>query len=362
MASVPDKIYDEFLKDQIDLLRLSESEKLKAEELLLLMRQDILKKIVEFDPLTLDRSDYQLRKMQKMNVVIAQIVVDNYEKFAAANKLTLEALAAYEAKNTMKIYNKVVGANVIDIGLSENKLRSIINNSMIDGQLIGDWWKNQAKEFITKFESTMKTIVKDFQIGIGENQSFSQMVSAISPNGELMGLTKANIDALVHTSILSVGDGVRQQIVEKNKDIFSGEKWVSTLDRRTSEICRALDGNIWDMEHNNIKGGMNYRRPPAHWRCRSLIIGIVKSFEEILGEKPIVKKLSNKQRASMNGPVSADMDYGTWLKTLPEKEQVEILGKTRYNLFIKGNLSMADMVKQNGNPLTIKELQKKVER
>ncbi|HQM30601.1 MAG TPA: NUDIX hydrolase [Syntrophales bacterium] len=65
-------------------------------------------------------------------------------------------------------------------------------------------------------------------------------------------------------------------------------------------------------------------------------------------------------RASMTGQVPAVLNYNEWLKTMPESVQIEALGQPRWELWKGGKITMADMVHQDGRPLSIAELEKKI--
>jgi hypothetical protein len=100
------------------------------------------------------------------------------------------------------------------------------------------------------------------------------------------------------------------------------------------------------------------------------LIPITKSFEELIGSD----KLSDEQknalaniesesvRASMGGPVDSDMSYEEWLRGQPEETQIDILGPARHDLFKRGKITaLADLIHQNGRPLNLEQLKKKME-
>lgn len=118
--------------------------------------------------------------------------------------------------------------------------------------------------------------------------------------------------------------------------------------------------------------------PPFHFSCRCSVIPVLKSFADLAGpgsklsDKKIRKleKLSPQQRAAMTydedlvgigKPVSGKMTYDGWLKTQPKAVQVDVLGPGRHRLWKEHKLSMADMVHQNGRPLSIKDLEDRYE-
>lgn len=97
--------------------------------------------------------------------------------------------------------------------------------------------------------------------------------------------------------------------------------------------------------------------PPWHWNCRTALVPVLKSEDELTEADR--EKLSKSTRASMNGQVPETMTYDGFFKTLSESEQKEVLGQKKWEIWKRGNLKMRDMIDQTGNELTIGELEVK---
>ena len=84
-------------------------------------------------------------------------------------------------------------------------------------------------------------------------------------------------------------------------EIVVAYQWSAILDDRTSDVCRMLDGKVWEV-------GDDYSdrvKPPAHFNCRSVIVPITK-FEKYTVDAP---------------PLSAIADAGGSLISTPEPEK-----------------------------------------
>lgn len=96
--------------------------------------------------------------------------------------------------------------------------------------------------------------------------------------------------------------------------------------------------------------------------CRTTLIPIVKSIDEILGTKGVDKKLakgiSKSTQASMDGQVAGTLNYEDWLKTKPEAFQKEVLGQGKFDLWKAGKIGLRDLIDQRGRPVSLKELRK----
>lgn len=167
-------------------------------------------------------------------------------------------------------------------------------------------------------------------------------------DGELM-TTKRNSDAIVKTQGNHVSTMARETFFN-SEDNLDGYKILATLDFRTSEICRSLDGRVFR------KADTPKLRPPFHFRCRTVTTAIFKS-----GSLLSTDGETRASRGAQGGkPVSAKLNYYDWLKTQPASFQDKALGKTKGKIFRDAGLSPEEFRKISVNkfnqPLTIEEL------
>ena len=98
--------------------------------------------------------------------------------------------------------------------------------------------------------------------------------------------------------------------------------------------------------------------PPAHPNCRSTTAPLFAEDVQIKG-KELVKVDAGGKRASMDGQVSADLTYNEWFKKQSKGFQLEVLGKTRYNLFESGELTLDKFTNNRDQALTLDQLKAK---
>jgi SPP1 gp7 family putative phage head morphogenesis protein len=190
--------------------------------------------------------------------------------------------------------------------------------------------------------SIAKRLIGNLQFG-EEAKTVRQLVAA---GGQATAVADNQIMALVRTSINQVANSASQQVYEANQDITKKYRYVATLDSRTSSICAALDGR----EFEYGKGPM----PPQHFNCRSTTVPIIDP--DILPPSTIAK------RASADGPVPVNMNYGQWLAEQSNKVKAEVLGPSKvpyFNRLVKksgARDAMAKLVRDDGSELTLKDL------
>jgi SPP1 gp7 family putative phage head morphogenesis protein len=193
--------------------------------------------------------------------------------------------------------------------------------------------------------SIAKRLIGNLQFG-EEAKTVRQLVAA---GGQATAVADNQTMALVRTSINQVANSASQQVYEANQDITKKYRYVATLDSRTSSICAALDGR----EFEYGKGPM----PPQHFNCRSTTVPIIDP--DILPPSTIAK------RASADGPVPVNMNYGQWLAEQSNKVKAEVLGPSKvpyFNRLVKksgARDAMAKLVRDDGSELTLDQLRKR---
>jgi len=191
-----------------------------------------------------------------------------------------------------------------------------------------------------------KRLVGNLQLG--DTASVKQLAQK---GGALTQATDNQVMTLVRTSINQVANASSQQVYEANQDITQKYRYVATLDIRTSSICRALDGR----EFEYGKGPM----PPQHFNCRSTTVPVI-DYEALGFDPPPPGK-----RASMDGPVPADMSYGQWLAKQDAATKAEVLGKEKvpyFNMLVEkygGKDAIAKLVRDDGSELTLEQLRRR---
>ena len=165
--------------------------------------------------------------------------------------------------------------------------------------------------------------------------------------GELTKMANHQVVSIVRTSVNQVANEASNRVYEANQDITKKYKYVATLDSRTSPICRALDGRVFEYG----KGP----KPPQHFGCRSTTVPEI-DYEGLGFEPPRPGK-----RAAKGGMVDADTNYGQWLLDQGAARQQEVLGsKAPYFRMLArkhgARNAMAKLVREDGSELTLKQL------
>ena len=273
------------------------------------------------------------------------------EGYALAGKELISNMhdaAEYEQEWQIKAVNESTPIVLDMVTVAPATLFAAVESKPLQGKLIKEWIDKLDQDSYTRIQDAVR-------MGLVEGQSYNDVVKRITGTKALqytdgvMALNKRQTQALVSTAMAHATNTASTEYILANQDIFSGVQWVSTLDRKTSNLCKANDGKIISIEE--VKKGALL--PPAHIRCRSGKVSVLKSWQA-LG----IKNPDGRTRASMDGQVAQTETYQTWLKKKPEAFQDEVLGKARADLYRAG-MPLDRFVDASGHTYTLDELKKK---
>lgn len=118
---------------------------------------------------------------------------------------------------------------------------------------------------------------------------------------------------------------VLDNVASTDLDDLRGLRWTSVLDGKTSAICRARSGEVYQP----FEGP----RPPAHFNCRSVMVPVFVSGGDVV-----------------------EPSYEQWLRRQPRDFVEEVMGKRKADIFLSGNISLDRFVDSAGRELRIDEL------
>lgn len=323
-------------------------------------------------------------KLAKLDALLKQTdksIAQGYSDIKATHAEGLAGVAKIESKHAAKLVTAGIGVPVVSVMIPEKQLETIVDGKHIFGHSAGEWWDGQATDLQQKFRGVV-------QQGILLGQSVDEMTSKVrgtkAGNFEdgIMAAKKREAAALVRSAAISVANEARIRQFKEMSDIVKGIQWISTLDTRTTPICRALDGKQWRLpDFKPIGHDKQFPGPTAHWNCRSSQISVLRSWEELSGKElpsigeeeleaqmrknaeaaglppeKVALQIAN-QRASMNGPVKGTTTFEDWLRLQSDAQIDKVLGPGKAALWKTGKLTVSDMTDQTNRPLTIAQLE-----
>lgn len=266
-----------------------------------------------------------------------------------------EAQAAYYAKAMENLTQNFIALAAAETvfeeklvsTLSQAKLRSVANAYAVALRQPISATGELLEPFLTDLSAReIKRVEDEVMKSLAQGRTISQTVSAVrgtKKNNYLDGVLQRNwTDArtVIRTATQHVSSTSRAALWAANSDIIDSYQIVATLDGKTSQQCKSLDGEVFKLG----KGP----RPPFHPNCRTTTV-------------PYFGDDTGGTRSSETGYVKGSTTYYEWLKQQPESFQIDALGPTRAKLFRSGGLSAKEFsdlnLGRNFRPLTLSEMQ-----
>ena len=342
MPTANEALFDASISHQIYLQRLSTGTVREILDTLEISERDIVSRLLQEDltEFTQSRLKGLLAEIRKLNQEAYKILQE---------KLTenLSGVAEHESNFQARLIEKVLPIEFTLIRPSIEILAYIIDNKPLQGRFIADEVKDLDAFRIKQIEQTLR-------IGVLEGKTTSEIVRSLRGTKSLnykdgiLQRSRNDIERLVRTSITHVTVRARDELYSRNTEVIKQWRFVATLDSRTSKICIALDGTVYDIGTGTM--------PPRHPNCRSTTTPILKSWQEMginLSEAP------PSTRATLDGQIPEDITYQEWLRKKPREFVEEVLGKSKATLFLDGKMPIDKFFDASGHEYNLDELRKR---
>ena len=290
------------------------------------MRDEISQQILSSTPYQSERLSILLREI---NAIIDRTT-------ERINPSLFDDFAEYEQSWTLKLLDKsTVASVVIGTGIAPEQLKALISDTpmTLEGKK-----PMTIEELVAYFnESAKKQIKEEITRGLVEGKTTDVIAK------EILQFTKDRTFQQAKATVLTianhVGNVAMRSVFEEHEELFKGEIWHTVLDGRATETCIDLSGKIFKVGQG--------RYPPAHFRCRSKRLPILKD--------KYMLDIPDRTQSSQYGQVPADWTYNDWLKHQSVTVQNEILGDARANAYRKSGESINKFI-DDGRFYTLKEL------
>jgi SPP1 gp7 family putative phage head morphogenesis protein len=343
------RLLDSTIRNMVMLERLKAGEVKKFAPFLIQIDQSIRERLSgdELTDFTRARLD---RLLKEVDAVLTGIFAGYTDQLQLDLMDIAQSQASFEAKLLTNTLPLGVSLDVAVPALQTLKTAAFKNPLSIKGngggKLLDSFIKDWSAAEVEKISGAIRQ-------GWFEGQTNAEIVrqirgtKALAYSDGILSTTERNAATVVRTSVQHVANQARNEVAKANDDIVKGVKFLSTLDNRTSQICRSLSGQVFPVDSGP--------RPPMHPNCRSSIILLTK-YSDIFSK--------GATQSSMHGQVSADLTYYQWLHTQSAAFQDLAIGPTRGKLFRDGGISAEKFSElqlgTNFKPLTL-EMMKELE-
>jgi SPP1 gp7 family putative phage head morphogenesis protein len=245
------------------------------------------------------------RWMKELENASIRVRVSRLEALQTQMRQQVEVLAAKRQTGTQELLGEIYKDNYhqsifeLQKGAGFGSSFAKLDTLQVDKLLSRPWapdgtnfsgriWKDRDK-LLSELQTTLTQ-------GIIRGDTSDEMISSFS---ERMGVSRSNAERLILTELAYFSgqsrlDAFRELGVEQYK-------FLATLDKRTSEVCRGMDAQVFPIEE--ARAGVNY--PPLHAYCRSTTIP---HYEDNVQER------AARDEDGKTYMVPGDMTYKEWAK------------------------------------------------
>lgn len=264
----------------------------------------------------------------------------------------LHDVMSYVAIKSASLIPKTILANPDIFKLSMSQVTAYIEVNTVEGFVLSEWLSDMAS-------SSAKKIIKAGRTALIEGMTFKQTANIIKKEGIEGSIPQ--IEGLARTYLMSGANHARElTLTELLQDIDFQWQFIATLDGRTCLVCGANDKTLYkkDAEKPSL---------PIHRNCRCVYVPYFSDSLLPESERPSTKhdertvhhrdgSTSTKFTVSESEPTTEN--YSQWMTRQLEDDPDfvrGVLGKTRFELFSKGEISLEKMV-ADSKILSLKEL------
>jgi SPP1 gp7 family putative phage head morphogenesis protein len=344
MPTANEEALDAAVRHQIGLLRYSSSVVKKVVSLLNRIDDRLVAEIAKRG---IGDESFTQRRLNLLLDSVRAIIAEAYGRATTSLNDELKDLAGYERDFQLGLLGKSLPVRWDFIKPTSAQLYAAVTARPFEGRLLKDWYSDLEAGAYRRLRDTIR-------MGYVEGRTTDQIIRDVRGTRAqqykdgVLEISRRGAEATVRTAINHTATVARNEVYKENASVIKGVRWVSTLDARTSAVCRGRDGKVYPLDSGP--------RPPAHINCRSSTAPVLKSWKE-MGIN--LKEAPEGTRASMDGQVAASVTYQDWLKRQPKEVQDDILGVSKAQLFRKGDLPLDRFVDRAGHEYTLDELRQR---
>ena len=354
MATVNELLRDLNIGHQVDLTQYANDQVRKVISLLNQSDSELFAQLTQAlermpaESFTVQRLEQQLLAVREMNAAL-------YRRMLSGFSVDLKDLAQHELGFQGQMLLTVPPVSVPLVALAPETVYAAVLARPFQGRLLSEWTLGLGADRMARIRDTIR-------IGFVNSEPIAQMVGRLRGTRAkgyadgLLDISRRNAETVVRTAVSHTANVARDSLYQANSDLIKAIQWVSTLDARTSGICRARDGKQYTCDaHSPIGHSLSWLGGPgqAHWNCRSSSTPVLKSWKELGLD---MNEMPEGTRASMDGQVAANLRYGDWFGKQSAARQDQIVGVTRGRMFRAGEMSFDQFSNNKGRLLTLKEL------
>lgn len=330
------RLSDALRERQILLFRHQATLRREIDKLLAALEAAIVANILAVAPNDVARETFKTMRVLKLIDEVEALITASYRDIRNYHVDQLSGMAEAEALFLIAKVNEILRKDLAKAVKAD--WLNLAKTTLMTGAPMKDWWAGQA-------ESTKQRFSQQMRIGLLGGDSDADLVKRVRGTrgmgfkDGMMQVSRRHAAILVRGASAAVSSEVRKVAVEDNPRVFRGIQQISVFDGRTSEVCMAYAGKVWEVPgYKPVGHSLPYNGGvPRHPNCRSTEVAVL--TEEFGGEP------------------ADDVSFDTFLKGKSPAQVDALLGMGKGAMYRAGKITLNDLVDQNGRGVTLEALQ-----
>ena len=192
-----------------------------------------------------DLTQFTRQRLDRLIGAVDSDIAAIYDRFWDELEGRLDDVAQYEAGFESRSINQVLN-NFETVIPSADQIRAAVIAAPLSvrgpdgGKLLESFYRDWT-------EAERQRVSGAVRQGFFEGQTNAQIIRAIRGtkaanfSDGLLAINSRNAEAVVRTAVQHVASVARQETWNANPSLVRSIRWISTLDSRTTQICRSLD-------------------------------------------------------------------------------------------------------------------------
>jgi SPP1 gp7 family putative phage head morphogenesis protein len=134
-------------------------------------------------------------------------------------------------------------------------LEAIVTSRPFEGRILKDWSKQLE-------QGALHRVIQQINLGMVQGEGIDDIRDRLVDNALVNN--KRAAEAVTRTAVNHVTNRAHSAMAKENPRLFPHYRWHSVLDMKTSAMCRARAGQVYETGKGPI--------PPGHWWCRSTVV------------------------------------------------------------------------------------------
>lgn len=365
-TSLADLIYDNLVVHTSELRRVEEGLLEDVDAALRDLADELAANLGKLDP-TGATGKSQLRRLVKLTDANNEVIDAVFGELNDSQRRLLEEVVSTEQAGLLDAINKPAAIQLANKRLNAATISRIVDDTLVQGDVMKEWWGGLSKDVKARVE-------KEMRMGLLAGESTAELRKRLN---DVTGWGNVQSQRVARTSMQSVIQQARLDVLKANSDVIGGMQWVARLDTRTSDICIGLDNQVWDLEGNPVDARDPFPGPPpAHWNCRSALVPVLKSLDELKKDTPKkAKALLEAGKASLLASAAIEASallldsklvrpyvqaFEDWLRKQTKEVVEEVLGSKKAAMWASGKIpNLRSLLSQKSRALRVKDLARK---